>query len=409
MTRCNTARFNFKIPVFLFSLIVILCLGLIYGWSVFVVPLEKEFGWARSETSLTFTISMISLTLGVMTGGQMNKKKDRPFVTLTIAAVLLFTGFAMTSRAELLMQFFGFYGVLCGFGVGLGYVELIGILTKWFDGKHGLVSGVLMMCFGMGAMVLGTTCSVAMDVIGWRKTFLILGIIFGILTFADGVLIHMCSGARTDGSSVGEDHEEGMTTREMILSSDFKVLYTWLIFISAAGLALMGHIAPCAMHMGAGAASAALIAGVVSASNGAGRIIFGIIYDKLGVKKSIFTICIVFICASLITLFAIITENLIILVIGAVFIGMSFGSAPTSSSAVVKQFYGTRYFSANFGVISTQIVISALVGQFMAGKLYMVTGDYTATFYCVAFLSVIAAISAVAVIKTAQKNNRRIS
>lgn len=409
MIKYNKIRFNLKLPVFLFSLVVILCLGLIYGWSVFVVPLENEFGWARSETSLTFTISMISLTFGVMAGGQINKNQEKPFITMSASAVLLFVGFAMTSRAELLIHFFVFYGVLCGFGVGLGYVGMIGILTKWFDGKHGFVSGVMMMCFGLGAMVLGTTCSVLMDIIGWRTTFLALGTVFGIFTLTDGALIHICSNTGGERKENYVDAAEGMTTKEMIISNDFKILYIWLIFISAAGLALMGHIAPCAIHMGASAALAALIAGIVSASNGAGRIIFGIVYDKLGVKKSIFIICIVFICASFITLFAIISKNLIVLVIGAVFIGMSFGSAPTSSSVVVKKFYGVRYFSANFGAISTQIVISALIGQFVAGKLYMVTGDYTATFYCVACLSIIAAISAIAIIKTANKNNRKLS
>lgn len=409
MTKCNNAKSTFKIPVFIFSLLVILCLGLIYGWSVFVVPLENEFGWERSDTSLTFTISMISLTLGVMAGGQLNKKKDRPLITLAASAVLLFAGFAILSRSETLMQFFIFYGVFCGFGVGLGYVELIGCLTKWFEGKQGLVSGLLLMCFGLGAMVLGTTCSVLMGTIGWRTTFLLIGIIFGALIAADGVLLHISlKGDQTSAGSSSMSDVTGMTTKEMLGSCDFKVLYVWLMLISAAGLALMGHIAPCAMQLGAGTASAALIAGIVSVANGAGRIIYGILYDRLGVKKSIFIICAVFMFASAVTLVAVICENLMILIVGAVFIGISYGSAPTSSSAVVDRFYGSRYFSSNFGVISTQIVFAALLGQFMAGKLYMTTGNYVATFYCVAGLSILAALIAAVVLKTAGKNGRKL-
>lgn len=399
---------NKKIPMFVFTLITMLCLGLVYGWSVFVVPLEAEFGWERAETSITFTISMSAMVLGIMIGGQFNKHKDKAFITLLIAAVLMLAGFMLVSRADTLVEFYIFYGVFCGFGVGFAYVEMIAIPTKWFPGKQGLSSGILMMCFGLGAMILGTICSSMMEAIGWRTTFVMLGILFGGLVFVNGILLQSAVKESADKvQSVAETDDYSLTPKEMISSADFKLLYIWHIFVSAAGLALMGHIAPCAMQMGAPAATAALIAGVVSVSNGAGRIFYGMLYDKLGVRKTLLTICIVFLIATIVGAAAVSIGSIPVLILGCVLVGMSFGAAPTSSSAVVSRFYGAKYFSANFGVISTMLIVAALLGPTMAGKLYTATGNYVTTFYGIVALGIISLIFIFLVLKAAKKNGRK--
>ncbi|NLD19833.1 MAG: OFA family MFS transporter [Clostridiales bacterium] len=412
---------NKKVLMFLFTLITMLCLGLVYGWSVFVVPLEGEFGWLRSETSLTFTISIIAMCLGMMAGGQFNKNRDKAFISLFISAVLLFIGFAMASRGSQLIHFYIFYGVCCGFGIGFAYVEMIAIATKWFPGKQGLTSGVLMMCFGLGAMILGTICSGLMDSIGWRTTFLALGFIFGILVLLDGIMLQTTVKQRPEVKAFDDKEKnassyvrmsvgshESMTSKEMVKSGDFKMLYIWHIFVSAAGLALMGHIAPCAMQIGVTAATAALIAGAVSVSNGLGRIVYGLLYDRLGVMRTQLIINCIFIVATIVTAIAVTAGSIPILVAGCILVGMSFGAAPTSSSAVVNKLYGSRYFSANFGIVSTQLIFAAIIGPFLAGKLYNMTGNYVTTFYGVIGLGVAAMLSALAMLKIAKSNGREL-
>lgn len=400
---------NKKIPMFLFTLVVMLFLGLMYGWSVFVVPLEAEFGWERSQTSLTFTISMIAMVVGIMLGGQYNKQKDRAFSTLFFAAILLFVGFVLTSRAQELIHFYIFYGVFCGFGVGFAYVEMIAIPTKWFEGKQGMSSGILMMCFGLGAMVLGSVCSSLMNTIGWRPTFFMLGILFGGLVLIEGILLQSTVKTDKKKADIAQGEDYSMTTKEMMKSGDFKLLYVWHIFISAAGLALMGHIAPCAIQLGASAAIAAVIAGVVSVSNGAGRVVYGMLYDKLGVKKTLLIISFVFLIATILSAVAVTAGSITLLILGCIFVGMSFGAAPTSSSAVVNAFYGPKYFSANFGVISTMLIVAALLGPLLAGKLYMVTGNYTVTFYGIVGLGIISLIFIFMVLRLAEKNKRQLT
>lgn len=119
-----------KILTIIISLLTLIFLGLIYAWSIFVVPLENEFGWSRSETSLTFTISIMAFCLSMMFGGFFNGKKDKPLVSLIIAAILIAAGFIMTSRAGSLLGFYICYGVCCGAGVGFSYVEIISVISS---------------------------------------------------------------------------------------------------------------------------------------------------------------------------------------------------------------------------------------------------------------------------------------
>ncbi|HZK61489.1 MAG TPA: hypothetical protein VFC41_05385, partial [Anaerovoracaceae bacterium] len=97
---------------------IYLSIGLIYAWSIFVKPLEAEFGWNRTETSLTFTISMISFCIGGVISGMLLKKKSGRFIIM-LSAVLLAVGFLLSSRVETLLGIYISYGVFCGLGVGL--------------------------------------------------------------------------------------------------------------------------------------------------------------------------------------------------------------------------------------------------------------------------------------------------
>ena len=121
----------------------------------FVAPLEAEFGWSRTQTSAVFTISMIFFCLGGIVSGIIIKKKTARFI-LTVAAICLCAGFCCASSIHTVGGLYIAYGVLCGTGVGLAYNCNISTVLKWFPDRAGFISGLLLMCFGCGGMVLGT-------------------------------------------------------------------------------------------------------------------------------------------------------------------------------------------------------------------------------------------------------------
>lgn len=152
---------------------LLLCLGLIYAWSVFRAPLEEEFGWSKTQISVTFSISMTMFCLGGLASGVAAGKRG-PRLTLAACAVCLLAGFSMASQISSLPGIYVTYGGFCGFGVGLDAV--ISTLMRWFPDKQGLVSGIALM--GFGGMLLGALGAGLITALGWRTTFLIFAAAF---------------------------------------------------------------------------------------------------------------------------------------------------------------------------------------------------------------------------------------
>lgn len=382
-----------------FSMIVLLCIGLVYGWSIFVAPLENEFGWERSETSLTFTISMCSLCLGLLAGGQMNKNKHRTVLTLSLAGILIFSGFVLASTIASLTGFYVFYGMFTGFGTGLAYVEIISIGSRIFPDKQGLTSGLLMMCFGLGGLILGTICSTAMAAVGWRVVFRVIGISFGIFVMLEGFILKTKEPSMDSKTNDIKEDSESYSTFQMVGTASFKLLYLWLILLSAAGLAVMGHIAPCMQALGSSATTAAMITGMVSLCNGLGRVISGILYDRFSFDKVIYFISVAYIAASIMGAIAMLLNSSLLMAAASVLMGLCFGGAPSSSSAIVIQLYGNKFFSSNFGAISTQVMFASLLGPYVAGKMYSMSNTYSTTFYMIVAFSILSFAIAMIFIK----------
>ena len=139
-----------------------LFLGLIYAWSLFRTPFAEVFKtWTVAQMSMTFTISMIMFCLGGLIGGHLGKVFGVK-LRILISGALLLIGFFMVSTLNpadasgSLTKLYIFYGVFGGGGVGVGYNAVITTITKWFPDKVGLASGIMLMGFGLGGLVLGS-------------------------------------------------------------------------------------------------------------------------------------------------------------------------------------------------------------------------------------------------------------
>ncbi len=174
---------------------VLLFLGLIYAWSIFKVPFSGIFpDWTISQMSLTFTLSMIFFCLGGFAGGLLSKHFSVR-VRYLIAAVMLFAGFFVVSTlkaenpAASLTMLYIFYGVFGGGGVGVGYNTTIGTINKWFPDKVGLASGIMLMGFGLGGLVLGSAVNSMIGSMGLFPVFRILAIVIAVICVLAALII----------------------------------------------------------------------------------------------------------------------------------------------------------------------------------------------------------------------------
>ena len=384
-------------PYLLYGILVMLFLGLIYAWSVFIAPLEAEFGWVRSETSLIFTISMSFFCIGGIAGGFLIKKSSIR-KTMYLAALFVLTGFFAATRINSLAGIYISYGVLCGFGVGLGYNATLGMFAKWYPDKPGFCSGALLMGFGFGGLLLGTSATYLIGIMGWQGTFILFGLITTILlTLCTHIMKEIppeiAVPTQTRNSANSDWGNEDLDHRQMIKRSSFWLYFIWAMCLGASGLAVIGNAVPVAQEIGMPAALATTIAGFISVTNGASRILFGSAFDLLGKRKTMLIDSILAILAVSVLITALSIGNNVLLVAGFILIGMAYGGVPPTSASYANRMYGPKNYPINFSIINTNIIPASILGPALAGVLQVATNSYLSTLYAMLGLCVIAGIS----------------
>lgn len=362
--------------------ITLLFLGLIYAWSVFVGPLEQEFGWQRSDTSLTFSISMVGFCLGGLAGGLLSRRFATRYIMLGSAAFVL-AGFLLSSGITTTTGLFVYYGVFCGFGVGIGYNATISNTMKWFPDKQSLISGILLMGFGFGGSIFGSGAVYMMGQLGWRSTFRLLGFIMGGLIVASSLLhrnpseqqLREIQGPAKGGTQSAED----IPTSAMIRDRSFICYFLWASILSAIGLAVIGNSSPLANTMTGNLAQATMVAGLLNIFNGLGRLSFGFLYDIIGSKRCLPIITFGMAAAMGVLILAVSTSSLLILAISLCMTGLFFGGVTPINSAYISRNFGMKYYATNFSVNNLCLLISAFLGPYASGLMQTSGGGYLST------------------------------
>ena len=401
----NTEIKNIKrLPKLCYGILSMLFLGLIYAWSIFIAPLEAEFDWVRSETSLIFTISMSFFCLGIIAGGFLIKKISIR-QTLYLAALFVLSGFISSTRIHSLTGIYISYGIICGFGAGMGYNATIAMFTRWYPDKPGFCSGALMMGFGFGGLLLGTSATYLMDIISWQGTFILFGIITALLLALSTHIVsenppeeilRIGTDAKTTQSA---EETVDFETKQIIKRPSFWLYFFWAMCLTAAGLAVIGNAVPIAQELGIEATAATTFAGLISVTNGASRIFFGSTFDMLGKRKTMLLDTILTISAVSILIFAFTTESIVMLVTSFILTGMAYGGLPPITASFANRMYGPKNFPVNFSILNLFVIPAALLGPALAGSVQVTTNSYQSAFYVLLLLSILAGISGILIKK----------
>ncbi len=373
-------------PYLLTGIVSMLFAGIIYAWSILKAPLAASFGWTASQLALNFTLTMCFFCIGGLISGILTRKTS-PKVSVITGAVLVSAGFIIASRmsgASVMMLYLS-YGGMGGLGIGMAYNALIASTNAWFPDKKGMCSGSLMMGFGASTLVLGNIAGrmIGMETIGWRGTYFALGAAIGFVLLLAGLIVRFPPadtkfpqpGKAKRTSSSESFTPRDYTTGEMVRRFTFWRFFLFSIATSAVGSTVISFAKDLVMSVGAAAALATTLVGVLSICNGLGRILCGLLFDALGRRRTMLLASFVTIAAAGVTLFAILSGSLIVGIVGLCLTGISYGSSPTISSAFTGTFYGTKYFAMNFS-ISNMMLIPASFTATLAGSLVTSTGSY---------------------------------
>jgi OFA family oxalate/formate antiporter-like MFS transporter len=260
-----------------------LALGSLYAWSVFVPPLEKEFGWTRAQTSWVYTIAIICFALTFVVAGRVQDVKG-PRPCALLGGLFVSGGFVLASFATSLPLLYLFYGVIVGIGNGFGYATPTPVASKWFPDRRGLVVGLMVGGYGAGSAIFGTLASAYLvPSFGWRATFQILGAVFFVMTMTGAALLkNPPEGYRPPNAPRTTASRADFTTREMLGTPTFYALWVAFCFGTTAGQMTISQLVPFARAAGLGATVATISLIVTSLSNTGGRILSGWLSDGLG-------------------------------------------------------------------------------------------------------------------------------
>src|ERR1700733_4214616 len=164
-----------------------MALGAGYAWSVFRIPLVKEFGWSISQVSLSFSIDWLFLGLSAVVGGLWLHRVG-PRTGGMVAGLLRWGGgvFLASFSAYKLWWLYLTYGVMGGIGLGMGYIVPVAVLVKWFPERRGLITGIAVGGFGAGALISAPVAGRLMQSFGALPTLMYLGIGYAIVAVSSG-------------------------------------------------------------------------------------------------------------------------------------------------------------------------------------------------------------------------------
>lgn len=390
------------------AILIQLCLGAIYAWSVFTPGLVKaladggSYGFTKLQTQLVFSAGLAVFAIVMVAAGRMQAKTGpRPIAMaggVVLGAGYILGGFLGKTFAMQLLCI----GVIGGAGIGLAYVVPIAVCVKWFPDKKGMITGLAVAGFGFGAtlwvklaggfssllwlvpmkyegLIAATSL---MGLPGIQSVFIIYGVVFLVCVLLGSiVMLNPPAGYQPAGwtpppaTAAQATGAVNLTEGEMLGTPQFYAL--WLTFMGSAmaGLMVIGCIALFGVDalQARGAAADAIAAKATAGSamalfailNGLGRIIWGTVSDTLGRKASIFLMCML--QGAIMFAFYYIGGSNLGLIAGACIIGFNFGGNFALFPAATADYFGNKNVGTNYGWVFLSYGVAGIAGPFIAG------------------------------------------
>jgi OFA family oxalate/formate antiporter-like MFS transporter len=370
------------------AILMELALGAIYAWSVFT-PILKEEGWSKGDTQWVFSIGLASFAFFMVIAG-FRLKKWGPQVLSIIGGVLLGLGYFLgglfggTDFWSLLLLI----GLIGGAGIGFAYVVPIAVGMQWYPDKKGMITGLAVAGFGFGALLWVKLAGswghlLDADSLGLSGTFMLYGVLFAIMVIIGGIfMVFPPEGWKPKGYQVEENAKQpvedtiSFTPKQMLGTLQFYLIFLTFVFSAGAGLMSIGLMKLYPMEALQASeielAKASAIAGTAMAvffslANGLGRILWGMMSDRLGRKRSIILMTLT--QGVIIILFTFMAGNEILLYLGATLIGFNFGGNFALFPTITAETFGAKMVGQNYPFVFLAYGVGGIFGPLLGGIL----------------------------------------
>ena len=375
------------------GVMITMALGTFYALSVFTLPLEREFGWTRTQTSLVTTFATVMISFWFLVAGALQDRKG-PRLPAVIGGILFSSAFFLASQIHALLTYYLTIGVFAGAGIGFGYVASMAAGSKWFPDKRGLVVGLMVGGSGAGSGLFGPLASSLIERVGWRSTFQILSAIFFVMTMIAGYLLKTPPpGYRPSGWDASRINEASPRSTDVLPSQMVRTRTFWSLWGAyclgtIAGLMVISQLVPFARASGHTAAIAAFAISVGALGNASGRILSGWMSDHAG-RLDTLRIALLISAIAMPVLF-LVRDNVTFFYSLLFVVYYCYGTQFSVYVSTSADFYGTKNLGINYGLLFTAWGVAGLFGPFLGGRVYVATGEYRWAFFVAAAVSLLA-------------------
>ncbi len=378
-----------------FCTLLQVCLGTVYAWSFFQTMLVRDVGWTFSQTAAAFSITIFTLGVSAALAGQALPKVGPRFLAVT-GSCLFSVGYLVASLAlslDAIWLFYLGYGVIGGAGIGMGYVTPVATVAKWYPDRKGLVTGIVVMGFGVGAFLLSKGLAPLLVVQAQgdlQVVFLWLGIVFACILIPSSLVLSDPPepAAERRPTSPRAPAPKAEATAPYLRTSQFAIMWTVFFFNIAAGISVISFqsellqevwgLADPSIDPATLAEYGATLIAVSSLCNGVGRIFWGLLSDRLG-RVAVFRILL----SSQMVVFGILmtNSNPWIFSVLVCYVLLCFGGGFATMPSFIVDVFGSRNMSKIYGTVLTAWSAAGIIGPMYVGYLKDTYPD-RAVMYC---------------------------
>ncbi len=378
-----------------------------YTWTLFTGPLNQKLGTTLAELQWTFSLLIVLQTWFSPFQAYLVDRFG-PRLLISVGALLSGGSWVLSAPVDNIWLLYLTYGVIGGFGTGIIYVGIIGLVVRWFPDRRGLAAGLAAAGYGFGAIFTSFPIDSMIKSSGYAYTLVVWGVIQGLIGIlaAQGLRLppenyQVVSAA---AASVGpEQSHRSYSPREMLRSPIFWLLFIMMSMMSTSGLMVVSNVGPfaneykVAQAMVLGMAALPLSLTLSRFTNGLTRPFFGWVSDIIG-REATMTLAFSLECVAILILFAFIDQPALFVVLtGLVFFG--WGEIFSLFPSTLTDTFGPRYAATNYGFLYIAQGVGSILGGPAAAFLKQMTGSWTAVFIAVAVLDAITAFLAITVLR----------
>ncbi|WP_336748459.1 MFS transporter [Pantoea vagans] len=358
-------------------------LGSVYTWSLFNGQLSQKLDAPISQVAFSFGLLSLGLAIASSLAGKLQERFGVRRVTIG-AGILMALGFWLTAHANNLMMLYFSAGLLVGLADGAGYLMTLSNCVKWFPERKGMISACAIGAYGLGSLGFKFICGALLATVGLEQTFIIWGVLAMSMIILGALLMREAPLQQTGTTPKGQQYARDYTLAQSVRLPQYWMLALMFLTACMSGLYVIGvakDIGEGLVHLSTQTAASAVT--VIAIANLSGRLVLGVLSDKMLRIRVISLAQVVSLIGMSVLLFTRMNEVTFFLSLACV--AFSFGGTITVFPSLVSDFFGLNNLTKNYGLLYLGFGIGSVLGSLVASLF----GGFTVTFSLIMTLLVI--------------------